>query len=287
MEAARSRRATESGVYPNVNRNARISSTVLDRIVATKRDEVAALKRQGAALREAAEAAPPVADFEAALRAGPCVGLIAEIKRRSPSAGGIREGVSAEHVARVYAAAGVAAISVLTDREHFGGDITDLRSAAAAVTVPLLRKDFVIDAAQIHEARTAGASAVLLIVRILTDAELRDLLAVAAAIGLGGLVEVHDEAELERALAAGARVVGINNRDLGTFHRDLDTTLRLAPLVPADRVVVAESGIRDAADVARVAAAGAHAVLVGEALMRAADPSQAARSLSSVRRPFG
>jgi indole-3-glycerol phosphate synthase len=268
-----------------VNRNARIPSPILDRIVATKREEVAVLQRHAAALREGAEAAAPVPDFEAALRAGACVALIAEVKRRSPSAGGIREGVPAEQVARVYAGAGAAAVSVLTDREYFGGHIEDLRDVAAAVTLPLLRKDFIIDAAQVHEARVAGASAVLLIVRILNDAELRDLLAVAAEVGLGVLVEVHDESDVERALGAGARIVGINNRDLSTFRTDLDTTRRLAPLVPADRVVVAESGIRDAADVARVAAAGAHAVLAGETLMRAADPAQATRALSSVPRP--
>jgi indole-3-glycerol phosphate synthase len=263
-----------------------MTSTVLDRIVATKREEVVALRRHAAVLRAAAEAAPPAADFEMALRAGPCVALIAEVKRRSPSAGDIREGVSAAQVAAMYATSGAAAISVLTDRQYFGGDIADLREVASAVSVPLLRKDFVIDALQIHEARGAGASAVLLIVRILHDTELQDLLATAVEMGLGVLVEVHDESEVERALVAGARVVGINNRDLGTFRTDLDTTVRLAPLVPADRVVVAESGIRDAADVARVAAAGAHAVLAGETLMRAADPAQAVRSLSAVRRPL-
>jgi indole-3-glycerol phosphate synthase len=259
-------------------------SSVLDRIVATKREEVAVLRRQASELRDAAAAAPAVPDFESALRSGECVGLIAEVKRRSPSAGGIREDAAAADVARVYADAGAAAISVLTDREYFGGGIGDLRAAAAAVGVPLLRKDFIIDATQVYEARAAGASAVLLIVRILDDAELRDLHAVAAGCGLGVLVEVHDEGEVERAVAAGARIVGINNRDLATFRTDLGTTLRLAPLVPPDRVVVAESGMRDAADVARVAAAGVHAVLAGETLMRAESPAHAARALASVPR---
>jgi indole-3-glycerol phosphate synthase len=281
---------------------------VLDRIVATKQVEVAALQGRAAELRVAAEsaaasaaapaAAPGMApgmapaagsphdavpSFEAALRAGDSVAVIAEVKRRSPSAGGIREGVSAAAAAQLYAGAGAAAVSVLTDGEHFGGSLGDLQAARVAA-VPLLRKDFVIDAVQVHEARVAGASAVLLIVRILDDAALRELHGEALRVGLDVLVEVHDEAEVERAAAAGARIIGINNRDLATFTTDLDTTLRLAPRVPAGCVVVAESAIREAADVARVAAAGADAVLVGEALMRAADPAGALRSLASVPR---
>jgi indole-3-glycerol phosphate synthase len=272
-----------------VNRSARIlaTGTVLDRIVATKEREVAALASRRAALRAAAERAAElsaVPSLEAALRQGEAVAVVAEVKRRSPSAGGIREGAPSAAVARLYAESGAAAVSVLTDAEYFGGCLDDLASAAAVVAVPLLRKDFIIDEAQLWEARAAGASAVLLIVRILEDAVLRELHAAATSVGLDVLVEVHDAAEVERAAAAGARLVGINNRDLATFTTDLDTTLRLAPLVPAGCVIVAESAIRSATDVARVAAAGADAVLVGESLMRAPDPAAVLRSLAAVPR---
>jgi indole-3-glycerol phosphate synthase len=263
------------------------TGTVLDRIVATKEVEVAALAARRGALREAAERAVlagAVPSLEAALRGGDTVAVVAEVKRRSPSAGGIREGVSAAAVARLYAESAAAAVSVLTDAEYFGGCLDDLEAAAAVVAVPLLRKDFIIDEVQLWEARVAGASAVLLIARILEDVVLRELHVAATSVGLDVLVEVHDAAEVERAAAAGARLVGINNRDLATFTTDLDTTLRLAPLVPAGCVIVAESAIRSAADVARVAAAGADAVLVGESLMRAPDAAAALRSLAAVPR---
>jgi indole-3-glycerol phosphate synthase len=266
-----------------VNRSASLSS-VLDRIVATKRAEVAALLPRRAELRVRAADAPVPPSFEGALRAGPHVAVIAEVKRRSPSAGEIRGGASAVEVAASYEGAGAAAISVLTDGEYFGGSLADLEACRAAVTAPLLRKDFVLDAVQVHEARAAGASAVLLIVRILSDGELRDLSGVAADAGLDVLVEVHDEAELERAAAADARIIGVNNRDLATFRTDLEVTERLAPQVPAGALLVAESGLRNAADVARVAAAGAGAVLVGETLMRAPDPAAVLRALASVPR---
>jgi indole-3-glycerol phosphate synthase len=212
------------------------------------------------------------------------VAVIAEVKRRSPSAGEIRGGAAAAAVARSYESAGAAAISVLTDGEFFGGDLDDLRRVREAVSVPLLRKDFLIDELQVHEARGAGASAVLLIVRILTDRELRHLCGVAADLGMAALVEVHDERELERALVAGARLVGVNNRDLATFRTDLRTTLRLAPAVPSDVLLVSESGVRTVADVELLAAAGVAAVLVGEALMRASDPVQLTRALACVER---
>jgi indole-3-glycerol phosphate synthase len=178
----------------------------------------------------------------------------------------------------------VSAISVLTDRDWFGGTLEDLESVRATVSVPLLRKDFTIDAVQVYEARAVGASAVLLIVRILDDAQLRDFGALAGELGMGALVEVHDEEELERALDAGARIVGVNNRDLASFRTDLGVTERLAGLVPRDCVLVGESGIGSVADVSRLAAAGVDAVLVGEALMRAPDPERAARAFGSVRR---
>jgi indole-3-glycerol phosphate synthase len=207
------------------------------------------------------------------------------VKRRSPSAGEIRGGASAAEVAAIYAAAGASAISVLTDRVHFGGELADLQEARRRVMLPLLRKDFTLDALQVYEAKAAGASAVLLIVRLLDDAQLADLGALAAELGLAALVEVHDERELERAAGVGARLIGINNRDLATLRTDLGTTLRLAPLVPRECVVVGESGISSAQDVALLATAGVSAVLVGEALMRADDPIRLAGSLAAVPRP--
>ena len=257
---------------------------MLDRIVDTKRAEVALLRRDVRALRADAEAAPAPGDFAGALRGGADVAVIAEVKRRSPSAGEIRSGASAVETAVGYAASGAAAISVLTDREYFGGSLEDLRAVVAEVRVPVLRKDFTIDAVQVYEAKAAGAAAVLLIVRILDDVELQDLRALAEELGLVALVEVHDERELERALRAESRIVGVNNRDLSSFTTDLATTERLAPLLPAGTVLVAESGIATAADVARVADAGAHAVLVGEALMRAPDAPQLLRALAAVER---
>jgi indole-3-glycerol phosphate synthase len=259
-------------------------SSVLDRIVEVKRTEVAALAGRAAELRQQAEAAPASPDFEAALRSGTQVAVIAEVKRRSPSAGEIREGVRAADVARQYESAGAAAVSVLTDAEFFGGAVSDLAESRAATSIPLLRKDFVLDAVQVYEARVSGASAILLIVRILDDAALRDLSALAAGLGLAVLVEVHDEAELERAAAAGARIIGVNNRDLATFRTDLGTTARLAPRVPSGALLVAESGIRDVADVANLAAVGVDAVLVGETLMRAADPAGLLHTLAAVPR---
>src|SRR5690606_33487001 len=182
-------------------------------------------------------------------------------------------------VAGWYEAAGASAISVLTDGEYFGASLDNLMAVRSRVGVPVLRKDFVLDAVQLWEARAAGADAVLLIVRILDDAALADLLSLSRELGLSALVEVHDERELDRALEAGAEVVGVNNRDLATFRTDLAVTERLAARVPADRILVAESGIRAAADVDRMGAAGADAVLVGESLMRESDPGLAARAL--------
>lgn len=270
-----------------MNRNARVSFSVLDRIVETKRQELEALVRRRGAIEAAAAAAPPAPDFRVALRAGAGLGLIAEVKRRSPSAGEIRAvagAAGAVEVAERYAAAGASAISVLTDADYFGGSLADLVSVRASVGVPLLRKDFIIDALQVLEARAAGAAAVLLIVRILDDAALRDLHVFAEELGMRALVEVHDEAELERALVAGAHIVGVNNRDLATFSTDLQTTVRLAPRVPTDCLLVAESGIATVADAENVAAAGADAVLVGESLMRADDVAAHVRALCSVPR---
>jgi indole-3-glycerol phosphate synthase len=265
-----------------VDRNA--STSILDRIVEVKRGEVAALAGRRDGLRAAAVDAAPARGFASALRRGDHLAVIAEIKRRSPSAGWIHEGVDAAAVASLYASGGAAALSVLTDREFFGGGLSDLAAVRNRVDLPLLRKDFVIDPVQVHEARVAGADAVLLIVRILTDGQLADLLGESAAVGLDVLVETHDAVEVERALAADAAVIGVNSRDLATFRTDLAAARQLAAGVPADRVLVAESGIGTAADVAALAAAGFDAILVGERLMRALDPAEALGALAAVGR---
>ena len=257
---------------------------MLRQIVEVKYVEVAALRRNADGLRRNAEARAPAAGFEEALRSRTHVGVIAEVKRRSPSSGEIRKDAPAVAVAEAYADAGAAAISVLTDRDFFGGALSDLEAVSDAVAVPLLRKDFTIDAVQVYEARAAGASAVLLIARVLDDVQLVDFHALAREIDLAALVEVHDEEETERALKAGARIVGVNNRDLATFTTDLAVTERLARYLPPDVLLVGESGIHTAGDVERLSEPGVDAVLVGEALMRAPDPAALIRELSSVPR---
>jgi indole-3-glycerol phosphate synthase len=200
------------------------------------------------------------------------VNVVAEFKRRSPSRGAIREDVEPDDVAVAYEAAGAAALSVLTDEDFFGGSAEDLRRARGATLLPVLRKDFIVDPYQVWEAAALGADAVLLIVAALTDLELGVLLETTAGAGLEALVEVHDREELARALAAGARIVGVNNRDLRTMEVRLLTALELAPAIPDDVVAVAESGIRTGADVKQLRAAGYDAFLVGEQLMRTGDP---------------
>ncbi|MFC1805890.1 indole-3-glycerol phosphate synthase TrpC [Planctomycetota bacterium] len=242
---------------------------VLERIVAHKRREVAAAKKERP-LRELAvkvAQAPLARDFAETLRA-PGVSLIAEIKRRSPSAGLIRKAFHPTRIARIYEEHGAAAISVLTDAEFFGGSLDILRRVRCVVSIPVLRKDFVIDPYQLYEARAVGADAVLLIAEILRPRELEAMLAEARGLGLQCLVEAHSVRAVKKAVAAGARIVGINNRDLQTFEVSVETTRRLAVHVPQDRVVVSESGIRTRGDVEQVGAWGADAVLVGEALMR-------------------
>jgi len=255
---------------------------ILREIIAHKRAE---LQRSGPPLAEllaAAAQAPLARDFAAALR-GDDVRVIAEIKRASPSEGAIRaQGFDPAAIARVYEAAGAAALSVLTDERYFGGHLDHLRAARAAVGLPVLRKDFVIDERQLYEARAAGADAALLIVAVLEAGRLAELLALTQELGMAALVEAHDETEVEAAVAAGARIIGVNNRDLRSFTVDLATTERLAPIVPADRVLIAESGVHTRADVERLAEAGADAVLVGTALMRADDPGEALRELTGV-----
>jgi indole-3-glycerol phosphate synthase len=209
----------------------------------------------------------------------PGVSLIAEMKRASPSQGPIRPDASVTEIVQMYEAAGASACSILTEPTCFGGRLHDLREAREACSLPLLRKDFIIDRYQLVEARLAGADAALLIVSATGEKQLRELLAFGLEIGLDLLVEVHDEEDAKIAVAAGAEIVGINNRDLKTLEVDPDTVLRLLPDIPAGTTVVAESGISDPADVRRLEEAGVDAILVGEALMRAPDPAEAVRVL--------
>lgn len=257
-----------------------MSRGILERIVRTKHDEVREALPRLPELRERAASAAPPRPFAAALCAPGEVRLLAEVKRRSPSAGEIRPGADPVEVARAYAAGGAAALSVLTDRAYFGGDLAFLAAVREGVSLPVLRKDFVVDPVQLWEARAAGADAVLLIVRILPPPLLAELLALAAELGMDALVEAHTGGELEAALAAGARLVGVNNRDLDTFTTDLALAERLAARVPPEVAYVAESGIRTPADVDRMGAAGIDAVLVGESLMRQPDLAAAAAALA-------
>ncbi|HEY5923333.1 MAG TPA: indole-3-glycerol phosphate synthase TrpC [Kofleriaceae bacterium] len=259
--------------------------TILDKILAVKRDEVAAARaaRSFADVDGAARTAPPVRSFTAALRrpAGAPVRVLAEIKRASPSAGPIRPDADPAQIAAEYADGGAAAISVLTDKQFFAGDLGFLARVRERVALPLLRKDFVVDAYQVAEARAAGADAVLLIVAALTERELAELHAAATSYQLDALVEVHDLREADIAVAAGATLIGVNHRDLRTFTMDMTLTAQIAPRVPPATVLVGESGIRSAADVRALGEAGAHAVLVGEHLMRAPSPGAALRELLS------
>lgn len=261
--------------------------TVLDRIVEARRRELPSLRRRLPELEAAAREAPPARSLYEALRGGAEVRVIAEHKRRSPSAGWIREGTEAAALVRAYAEGGAAAASVLTEPAHFGGSAEDLSSSRAVAAIPLLRKDFLVDPAQVVESRGMGADAVLLIVRILDDAALAELLATALDWGMDALVEAHDGGEVERALGAGARIVGINSRDLATFRTDLGRSVRLVEAVPEDRVVVGESGIHVPADVDRLGEAGVDAILVGESLMRAQDARSAVRRLAGRARRLG
>ncbi len=231
-------------------------------------------------LEAAAAGAPAARDLPGAL-AAPGLQVIAEVKRRSPSAGSLAPSLDPAAQATAYQAGGAAAVSVLTEPDHFGGSLDDLRAVREAVDLPILRKDFTLHPAQVVEARAAGADAVLLIAAVLDDRELAALLAAAADAGLAALVEVHTAGEARRAAAAGAGLVGVNNRDLATFTVDLATAEAIAPELPPGAVRVAESGIVDGAAAARMARAGYHAVLVGEALVRAADPAALVAELRS------
>lgn len=254
--------------------------TILEEIIAWKRGEIGRHKhaRPVEAVRAGAALAPPPRDFAAALRS-PGVSLIAEVKRASPSKGLLCHDFDAVALARAYEDNGAAAISVLTDQHFFQGHLNHLRAVRQKVRLPVLRKDFILDPYQVYESRLAGADAVLLIVAALSDGDLKALYQLVHELGMAALVEVHNEAELERALQIGPRIVGVNNRDLRTFEVDLETTARLRPLIPTDVVLVAESGIHTRADVARLAAIGADAMLVGEALVRAPDVGHKVREL--------
>jgi len=257
---------------------------VLDEIVAHKRSELAELKprRPLPDLIAACRGLAPARDFEAALRpgAGERVRLIAEVKRGSPSKGVFRGDLDPVAQARIYADAGAAAVSVLTDAKYFHGSLDDLIAVRAAMPIPVLRKEFIVDEYQLWEARAAGADAVLLIVAALEDAALRDLLHAAKGAGLATLVEVHTAGELDRALRLGSPVIGVNNRDLQTLTTSLEPSLHLLPQIPPGPITVSESGLASGADVEAVVAAGAHAVLVGETLLRAADVAAKVRELS-------
>ncbi len=268
---------------PENRPNASMPKTKLEAILTATRDRVASLRTQARELERRAAAAPEPRPFARAL-AGRDVGVIAEVKRRSPSAGAIREDLDPVAHARAYTQGGAVAISVLTDELHFGGSLEDLARVASAVPVPVLRKDFILDELQLYEARAAGASAVLLIVRALSSDGLRALARAARDQRLGVLVEVHSAGELEQALGVDPTAVGVNSRDLATFTVDLAAAERLVALVPGAVPVIAESGIATRAEVERMASAGADLVLVGTSVAGNADPERAVRQLTGVPR---
>ena len=259
-------------------------SDILKKIVAVKHEEIAEglRKKSLAAMRADAESRVLTRDFEGALRAKIAAGqaaVIAEIKKASPSKGVLREDFIPADIAQSYAEHGAACLSVLTDKQFFQGSVDYLKQARASCQLPVLRKDFMVDPYQVYEARAMGADCILLIAACLDDAQMADLEAVARGLGMAVLVEVHDEPELHRALKLKTALLGINNRNLRTFEVSLDTTLGMLPTVPADKLLITESGILSGADVERMRAAQVHAFLVGEAFMRAPDPGAALADL--------
>jgi len=261
-----------------------MAGTYLDTIVAAHRTAAAQDERSLDHLVEAAARQAPTRGFGAALAAGDTLRVIAEIKRRSPSKGDLNPGLDPATVAAAYERGGAACLSVLTDAEFFGGSADDLRAARGACALPALRKDFTVDARDVADARLMGADAILLIVAALDDTELRSFLALAGDLGLDVLVEVHDERELDRAADAGASIIGVNQRDLTTFEIDRELAVKLAPRMPEGAVTVAESGIRGTEDARAVAAAGYHAVLVGESVVTSGDQTSAVQALARVAR---
>jgi len=256
-------------------------SNVLDTIVARKGEEIAAAKarRPAGQLERDLAGAPPVRNFAGALRAAEGMALIAEVKKASPSAGVIRADFDPVAIALTYERHGASCLSVLTDEHFFQGSLDYLRAVRAAVSIPVLRKDFLLDRYQVLEARAAGADAVLLIAECLNDCELRDLYFYASELGMDALVEIYDPENLDRVLALEPELLGINNRDLRTFVTDLDHSIRLGARIPAKTLLVSESGIRVREDVVRLQQAGCRAILVGETLMRSEDMGEKIKEL--------
>ena len=259
-------------------------SDILNKIVAVKHEEVAAARKKASleVVRADAESRVLPRDFEGAMRRKIAAGqpaVIAEVKKASPSKGVLRADFIAADIAQSYAEHGAACLSVLTDRQFFQGQPDYLKQARASCDLPVLRKDFLVDPYQVYEARAMGADCILLIAACLDDAQMADFEAIARGLGMAVLVEVHDGAELDRALRLKTPLVGVNNRNLRTFEVSLDTTLDLMPRLPADRLLVTESGILSAADVRKMREAGVHAFLVGEAFMRAPEPGEALAQL--------
>ncbi len=255
--------------------------TILDKIVATKREEIVAAKQAGsqAVLETKLDAAPQSRDFFAALDRGDDIKLIAEVKKASPSKGVIREDFDPIEIAKTYAQHGATCLSVLTDKPYFQGDLSYLREIRQHVDAPLLRKDFLLDPYQVVEARANGADAVLLIAECLPGDELPQLLAKVRELGMTALVELYEPENLSRVIDSGARLIGVNNRDLRTFEVDLNHTVNMRQQMPSDRLVVGESGIHTRTDVEKLAAAGVGAILVGESLMRSDDIGAAVKTL--------
>lgn len=259
-------------------------SDILQKIVAVKHEEIAAARKKASleVVRADAESRVLTRDFEGAMRRKIAAGqpaVIAEVKKASPSKGVLRADFIAADIAQSYAEHGAACLSVLTDRQFFQGQPDYLKQARASCDLPVLRKDFLVDPYQVYEARAMGADCILLIAACLDDAQMADFEAIARDLGMAVLVEVHDGPELDRALRLKTPLVGVNNRNLRTFEVSLDTTLALMPRLPADRLLVTESGILSAADVRKMREAGVHAFLVGEAFMRAPDPGEALAQL--------
>lgn len=254
-------------------------ATYLDRILAAHREKAAVDPRSVETLLDGIAGAPRPRGFRAALAAAEGLGVIAEVKRRSPSKGPLAPDLDPASLAVAYRDGGASCLSVLTDEDFFGGSADDLAAARAAVDIPVLRKDFTVSELDVLDARRMGADAVLLIAAALDDEELRAFHDLASEVGLDALVEIHDEPELERALRVGATLIGVNQRDLVTFEVDTDRAVRMAPLMPEGVVRVAESGVRGPEDAVRLAAAGYHAVLVGESLVTSGDPRQGVAAL--------
>ena len=255
--------------------------TILDEIYKHKLSEVSEYKRRVSikTLKEQCKKKQKARSFGAALKSNTNIRIIAEIKKASPSLGIIREDFNPVEIARIYEAGGAAAISVLTDEKYFQGSLSYFPHVKTSLNLPILRKDFIIDAYQIYEARSAGADAILLIAALLSKEEMQRYLDLSGQLGMDCLVEVHSETELKQVLQTNADIIGINNRDLATFKTDLETTLRLRPMIPGEKIVVSESGIKSRSDIEKLMKEGIDAILVGETLMKSDDISAKLREL--------